>query len=162
MMMGYDLISSNGIGAHQAVTVRKHDCGHIFTAKFNNMVTGRTKCGICGPQQRIRTCMAGYIKKHARNYDVSKWNDYNRLCTQLSNRTYRQHKQLINPQGLPRGKQYHLDHKVPMIVCFKHGIPPTVASTYENLHVIPARSNLSKNKHTVDQAVLASLLERVR
>ena len=91
--------------------------------------------------------MAVYIDVHGRDYDLAVYEDYCQKTRYLSDKTYQLHKDEINPLGLPRGLEYHLDHIVPIIEGFKRGLPPEAMAVKENLQMLPAKENLSKGKY---------------
>jgi hypothetical protein len=159
--LGFDLIKRiSGRGSHQRVEVSNRECGHIFEVKFNNLFSNRTKCAVCGPTKRMAHALKYFIKKHGRTYDLKEWNDYRTKVRQLSEHTYKSNLHILNPQNLQRskGKDYNLDHKVPIIICFKNKIEPEIASCLENLQILSARSNLSKNKHKTDKPTMQKLI----
>lgn len=157
--LGFELVEDSDCRSHSIVTVKNLKCGHTFSARTNNLITGRTKCGICGPKERMKKCMAGYMKNNARDYDNKKWTDYRDYVRRLSDRIYKENISKINPEGLMRNRyDNHLDHKVPLIVCFKEGVDAKVAGSLLNLQMSSARDNLSKNKHSYDKKVLRKLL----
>lgn len=157
--LGYDIISDFENSSHAMITVKRLSCGHLTTSRVNNIITQKCKCQICGPIERMKKCLAGYMRDHGRDYDLKKWVDYRTLCRRLTNRTYKQNKNILNPNDLPRSmKDNHIDHKVPLIVCFKEGIAPEKAASLTNIQFVTAKSNLSKNKHEYDKKILRKLL----
>lgn len=91
--------------------------------------------------------MAAYVAKYGRDYDITKWKQYNKKVRLLSDRNYRKHKDQINPLDLPRGmRTYHLDHKFPIFEGFKQGIEPEVIARVENLQMLSAGSNIAKGR----------------
>lgn len=159
--MGFMLLEDSDCRSHSQVTVKNLACGHIFSARTNNLITGKTKCGICGPTKRIKKCMAGYMAKNARDYDMKKWEDYRNYVRRISNKTYKENVQKLNPNNLIRSKKdNHLDHKIPLIVCFKEGVDANIAGSLQNLCFVSARDNLSKNKHAYDKRLLKKLINK--
>ena len=155
---GYDIIGEpiQDNNRKNRYTVRNRECGHEFQMVFGNWQTGVKKalakgiekpCAVCGPTRRAAIGLAGYIEKHGRDYDIKKWEDYNKLSRKLTEATYREHFYTINPNNLPRGKKdYHLDHIIPLMVCFLNDIPPEEAAKKENLQMLDWFSNISKGK----------------
>lgn len=94
--------------------------------------------------------MDGYMKVYGRdwnNIDVEDWQAYSTAVRKLSEITYREHRWHINPLNLKRGvRTYHLDHKVPIIECFKRGWSPEQAASVNNLQILRAEDNLSKSR----------------
>jgi hypothetical protein len=130
-------------------------CGHRYTTKFVNLnrlvETAKAKglpmpCGTCGPKHRMNTALSSYVEKHGRDYDIQKWDDYRLLVRKLSDITYRQFKEEINPLNYRRGKKtWHLDHIFPIIECFKQGWPAEKAASRENLQMLHWQENLMKS-----------------
>jgi len=80
--------------------------------------------------------------------DLLKLKNYNRQVRALTAKTYRIHKEFINPKNLKikRGF-YHLDHKFSISQGYKHNVDPKIISSKENLEVISEKDNLTKNKN---------------
>lgn len=130
-------------------------CGHEWEVPFTNLIkqvkNAQTKglrpaCGICGPKHRMKTALDGFMDKYAIDYDLDKANDYRRLVRRMTEQTYKNNKHLINPNDLPRGRNsgYHVDHKTPIIECFKQGWSVEKAAGIANLQMLPWNENLSK------------------
>lgn len=78
---------------------------------------------------------------------LSEWKLYCRAVRNLSEKTYRKHKQSINPLSLTRGiDQYELDHIVPVFFGFQNNIPIELMASVENLQMLPMSTNRSKGK----------------
>lgn len=157
--LGFDVITINLIkGAHSKVEVKNRTCGHTFTAKLNNILSGMTKCGICGPKMRTKKATEKYIKMFGRDYDISEWKGYLLEVRALSNITYDRHKNILNPMGLPRCKPskhpdaVNLDHIIPIIEGFKKKIPTYLMADIRNLRIIPAKANLRKKQKLTEEA----------
>ena len=130
-------------------------CGHNYTSKIVNLnkliQNAKDKnlpmpCGTCGPRHRLTNALSAYIEKYGRDYDLKKWDDYRLLVRKLSDITYRQFKEDINPLNHRRGKKtWHLDHKHPIIACFKEGWSPEKAASRDNLQMLLWSDNLKKS-----------------
>jgi hypothetical protein len=82
----------------------------------------------------------------------SEWQLYNRQTRRLTERVYKQHRELVNPNNYPRktgGDGYHLDHIIPVAYGFVNNIPPEEIAKAENLQMLPWRANMSKGKKYV-------------
>lgn len=142
---------------HRCYTVLT-PCGHEWTAPFTNLLKQvkntkaknlRPACGVCGPRHRFTNALEAYKKKYARNYNLSQYQDYVKVVRGLSDFNYKHHRHVINPAGLRRGKKtWHLDHKIPIIECFKRGWPVEQAAVVENLQLLKWNENLSKGRVT--------------
>lgn len=51
----------------------------------------------------------------------------------------------INPEGLERGKEYHLDHIYSRKAGFDNNIPPEIIGHWTNLRMMPSRDNNGKS-----------------
>jgi len=160
---GYEIISGPNIGKfNKRVYTLKSQCGHEWTIRADNfrklINNAKTKglpmpCGTCGPKHRMNTALGSYIEKYGRDYDIKKWDDYRLLVRKLSDITYRQFKEEINPHNYRRGKKtWHLDHIFPIIECFKQGWPVEKAASRENLQMLHWEENLSKSGKVVEES----------
>ena len=153
---GYEILSGPNIGKfNKREYTLKTPCGHQWTVRSDNfrklINNAKAKglpmpCGTCGPQHRLTNALSAYIEKYGRDYDVKKWDDYRLLVRKLSDITYRQFKEEINPLNHRRGKKtWHLDHIFPIIECFKQGWPVEKAASRENLQMLHWQENLMKS-----------------
>lgn len=147
--------------------VTNPNCDHTFTTRYDNLnstVYKRDKipCGICGRDDNKIKMLDGFIEKYGRDHDKTQFNDYSILVRALAEKTYRLNKDLINPTGYPRkqsGKPgaYHLDHKVPVAICFRFNVPVEMAASLENLIIVPWEKNLKKSWYHFDANLLDKL-----
>lgn len=77
--------------------------------------------------------------------------DYMRNARNRTRQTYRHHKRLINPDNLPIAPSgvpggHHLDHIVPVSLCFRVGVPVELVAAAENLQIVPWRINLLRGE----------------
>jgi hypothetical protein len=106
--------------------------------------------------------MEGYLEKYARTYDLNVFEDYKNKVRTYSNKVFDANQDILNPLGLKRSMTgYHLDHKVPIIVCFLENIPVQLAGSLQNLQLLTAAENLSKCRTTCDWILLEELKESV-
>ncbi len=68
---------------------------------------------------------------------------YRSFVVSLTNKTYAQHQNIINPNNLDR-KQYHLDHKIPIRECYDREIEPCLVASVRNLQMLLAADNIKK------------------
>jgi hypothetical protein len=147
--------STNNLGK-RCYTFVHHQCGTHQKWTFSNLRAqwkkrpGKTPCSKCGAQERQQKRMSAYMAVHGRNWtdvDYANWEAYNRSVRKLTELTYRLHKHIINPMGLPRGtRTFHLDHIVPVIKCFEDGWPVEEAAALSNLQLLEASANLKKGR----------------
>jgi hypothetical protein len=145
---------------HRSYTVVTPCCGSQWTTRFGNFAkllkNAKDKnqplpCGSCGPKHRMNTALKGFMEKYARDYDLNEYQDYMKATRQLSDKMYKLFKHEINPENHRRGKfQYHLDHKFPIIECFKQGWSIMEAAAPSNLQMLPWNENLSKSNKIVE------------
>jgi hypothetical protein len=136
-------------------------CDGAFDTTFGNLTSGIRKneksgynklpCGNCGPKHRMAVAMLGYMEKNRRDYDITRFTGYMREVRALSEETYNRNLSKINPHGYKRALSgvagaWHLDHKVPIIECFRRGWDPKKAASIDNLQMLPWVDNLSKGK----------------
>jgi hypothetical protein len=165
--LGYSNISNTGTNEHgKPMWKFTHDCGTEQTWTFNNLFSrakangGIPPCQKCGGYRRMMNAHAGYMKKHARKYDLKLYEDYRAKVRFITEKTYNQNKHIINPLNLPRGLgniNYHLDHKVPIIACFLENISPENAASLINLQMMDAKLNLTKSKYDFNFDLLEQL-----
>ena len=170
--LGYELVSGptyNKFGKREYSLIRKA-CGHLYTARFDNIMSsvndnGFTPCSECGAKIRIDKCLTGFKDKYGRDYstfDRSKFEDYQILVRIKSDDTFEKFKDhFTNGGALKRGKtDHHLDHIVPIKVCFDYGISVEVASSKENLDLVPYQDNLKKSWSKYSDDALDKLLKK--
>lgn len=155
---GFDFIRDldGRVDNKRNVEVRNRECGHTFDAQLNNLISGRTRCGVCGPVKRIANAAVVYKKMFGRTYDVKKWEDYKNRAWEATMITYRANMKLLNPNNYPRYRgapnQHHIDHIVPMIEGFKRQLPVELLGSLENLRVVLATANLRKKQKLTEEA----------
>jgi hypothetical protein len=141
------------------VEVTNRECNHRYQVQLCNLLSGASKCSVCGPKKRGAQITAFSKEYFARNYDLTLWEDYLTQVRQLSNRCYDANIDVLNPKRLPRSRPdlnpdaVNLDHIVPIIECFKRGWDIHEAAALTNLQLLPAHKNLSK-KQTLDAEFL--------
>lgn len=131
-----------------------HSCGEKQTWAFHNLLkqwkTRPEPCKKCGGKDRQQKAMAGYVAKFQLSERArTDLHAYTRKVRGLSEATYHQHIDVLNPKRLPRkrGNQgYHLDHIVSIVECFRQGWSPEKAAALDNLQLLEARDNLSKGR----------------
>ena len=107
-------------------------------------------CSKCGGKARQQKAMAGYIEKYGLDEKArTDLRAYTRKVRGISEKTYRDNIDAINPERHPRllGNQgWHLDHRVAIVECFRQGWPPEKAGSLDNLQMLPAGENMSKGR----------------
>ena len=137
----------------EKILVRNTTCGHEFFVTPLNLIQSTVECGICGPTKRTATLTAWSKANSAKwRETATEWQKYKAKVSALTDQTYKQHKDKINPTDLPRGKAgvdgaYHLDHIVPKRFCFDNGVPAEVCASHSNLQMIGWRENVGSRHH---------------
>lgn len=70
------------------VEVTNRECGCRYKVQLCNLLSGASKCSVCGPTKRAANALKHYIEKHGRDYDLTLWEDYLTQVRQLSDRCY--------------------------------------------------------------------------
>ena len=111
---------------------------HIIKKKYHNF-TRKTQKFIC------QKCYYESIGLNLTDDEIEELLLYNKIVRALTAKTYKLNKNSINPNNLELGRyKYHLDHKYSVYEGFKNRINPKIISSKENLEVITAQQNLSK------------------
>jgi 5-methylcytosine-specific restriction endonuclease McrA len=98
--------------------------------------------------------------------DYKDYQKYKRAVYSASRKTYNQHINLLNPDGLLLGRcgtpeAHQIDHKVPISIGYQLQIPVTVMAIIENLQLMTWKENLNKsNKQETNQEILNMLIEK--
>jgi hypothetical protein len=74
----------------------------------------------------------------------SEWDLYREEIENITNKNWKKHQDKINPNNLPRGQEYELDHKFSKTMGFLNKIPPEIIGHYANLELIPKKENRIK------------------
>jgi len=79
------------------------------------------------------------------------WEIYENKVDRITRASWLYHSTKINPDNLPRGKLYELDHKYSKHQGFLNNIPPDIIGHPANLQMIPRHSNRKKyNKCSIE------------
>jgi len=95
---------------------------------YNKFITTKSLNGYCRTDKE-KSALELYnekVKEHTKN---SWYYSYSR----------------INPNGLERGKEYHLDHIYSRKEGFDNNVPPEIIGHWTNLRLLPAKENNGKN-----------------
>jgi len=129
------------------------NCGHTFETYPGNVIELETDCIICGKKNRTNVVTAWSKSNSAKwRETATEWQIYKSKVSSLTEQTYKQHINKINPTKLPRGKAgidgaYHLDHIVPKRFCFDNDIPPEICADVSNLQMIGWLDNVGSRNH---------------
>jgi hypothetical protein len=82
---------------------------------------------------------------------LSEWKRYQKVARMLTERQYRAHKDIINPNNHPRALAgvpggYHLDHIIPICRGFVDNVPLDEITAIDNLQMLPWLDNVTKDR----------------
>jgi hypothetical protein len=120
----------------QAKVLVKCNRGHIHYVIWNNFVNKGRRCRQCYDDDRYNK---GVSSKNG-------WLLYNYLVRKYTEHQYDIYKDKINPDSIPRGDKFHLDHKVSIAEGFRNCIPVYIIGSHHNLEIIESGVNISKGK----------------
>lgn len=90
----------------------------------------------------------------------SAWDLYREKVENITTKNWKKHHEKINPNNLPRGQEYELDHKFSKTMGFLNNIPPEVIGHYANLELILKADN--RSKRTNCSITIAELYEAIK
>lgn len=122
------------------------DCNNTFEARPLN------KKKFCSHSCQIKTNPIGSKGKGTRkikNPNIAEYKRYSQLVHALSQETYKNNIDIINPNRYPRtlcgvDDGWQLDHIKPIKECFLEGLSSTEAAHVENLRMLPWKTNLMR------------------
>lgn len=148
--MGFELLEEYKGNKHDHLVRNVNCCGREFTARPNNILTGATVCRPCNDERKREAFQQFNMDRHEESLKYKEPLDaYTKRVRVLTEATYREHKDLINPLNYPRlraGQEdgYHLDHIRSISECFHNNVPPEECAHYTNLQMLPWADNISK------------------
>jgi len=181
--VGYKVILPDPILNHHLKPVYnlvRTECGHEYTATYGNIrkqiiMTGITPCSICGVEtkrqkiidrnkqgcpEKAKEAFARYnairSQEALERYQSKEYLDfieYTKYVRFLSDKTFCEHYYEINPHNLKRGKDYHLDHIVPIHYCFHNGILAEQCASKENLQLLSTIDNREKHHKLTEESL---------
>lgn len=146
-------------------------CGTTQSWTMNNLNTrmkaapDQIPCRKCGGSRRMKTARVHYEEKYGiREEDYESWKTYQSKCRTLTENTYRENINTLNPDRLERDmSNWHLDHIVPIKEGWERGIPPEVIAAVGNLRMMDAGGNLIKGAQLTSESheILAGMQDEV-
>ena len=98
---------------------------------------------------RITRCDRGVKRKrtYEKDFDI-----YNSKVRRLTEKTYQKHKDVLNPDDLPRGRMgtegaHQIDHLKSVRRCYEEGVSPEDASALSNLELVSWEENLARRNY---------------
>lgn len=157
-----DDVSGLKPNSNKKVECRCDDCGVPFSRSFqviNKQKYPEHYCFGCarkrvGLMMDTRNIVKSNQKRTGNNHP--RWNPDKRVfeayaykVRRLSEETYRQYRDLINPDSKPRtlcgiDGGFQLDHIIPIKVAFERGLQPEDCATLQNLQIVPWEVNRRK------------------
>ena len=134
---------------------KRYGSPHFFSSEAGKKVATegmRQLCGVPNPMQNpdIKQCS---LRTRERKGIIHKWNEaeknsliiYRSAVTYYSERNYRKHFHVINPEKKRRSRhQYHLDHIFPIIEGWLRGIAPELITHPNNRQLLWCIDNIVK------------------
>jgi len=122
--------------------------GEFFTTPSG--LFGGGGCKKCGYEQQVKTKIERNLISDPKLKD--EFDIYRENVRKLSNDNYQKFYYDINPNNLPRGNDYHLDHKFSILDGFLSNKLPEEIAHPSNLQIISAKENQSKgSKSYIDE-----------
>lgn len=125
-------------------------CGHRFQSQGGNILNGMSRCGVCGPTNRVTAALSAYKRRYGRTYDMTNRDDYYRVVRQLSTKNFIE----------KSTRDQHLDHIISIDWGFKNAAPPEMIADATNLRILAAKENIAKGSLISDFDLLKSLCEK--
>lgn len=147
----YSYINYMGMDFKIAIICKEH--GEFFQIAYDHSI-GRG-CTHCRTNKILKTKISkGIIRDFA---DVLPYELYCNTVWNITERNFKKYKDIINPNNLKRGNDYHLDHIFSMQQGFKHRIEAEIIGHHTNLRLIPSSEN--RIKHSRCDKTIEKLLE---
>lgn len=128
------------------------DCGRSWETTPEHILSGRAFCKPCNDENKIKRLQKSNEIRHKNSLkDLPAWEKYLKEVRVLTEQTYKEHHEKINPNNYPRGRSgktgaYHLDHIFSIKYCFYHDVPTSICAHHTNLKILPWKDNSSKWK----------------
>lgn len=128
------------------------DCGVEFIRKRRDLsLTGKHRCSPCSHHfgNKFKFAINEGPKHHNWNPNKSAFQGYSRRVRTLTEKTYSENLEILNPNKYPRTRcgvegGYQLDHKQSILFCFKNGISVEECASLANLQLLPWQDNRLK------------------
>jgi hypothetical protein len=129
-------------------------CNHQSVIKLGNLLNRNVECPVCNTDRKRQLYIEYNEKRSKESLSAKKdFAKYKQLVYKITRQTYRKHKNIINPNNLPRARAgqdgYHLDHIVSLKYAYSLNIPAEITAHYENLRLIPWKQNVVKNRKPI-------------
>ena len=140
----YDYSKTTYVNQETPIVINCSVHGDYTQTPFGHLHSfGCRECGIV--QRTITKIETGLIPPDV--LDKTAYEVYYQQVRRITNRSYKQHKEKINPLNLKRAHQNanHLDHIYSIVYGFHNNVPPEVIGHWTNLRMTNGLDNLIKN-----------------
>lgn len=100
-------------------------------------------CNKCRVSRILSTKIDKGIIRNPDN--ISEYEKYFQKVWYQTRKNYKEYFDAINPDNLPRGKEYNLDHIFSIQQGFEYSICPKIIGHHTNLRILPAKENREKH-----------------
>jgi hypothetical protein len=139
----YSLVIYKSALKHVSIICPTHG---VFYQK-PNAILNKVGCNACSLSRSLNTKIERKVIRDPK--DIPEYEKYRRRVWQISNQNYKLHKNKINPENLPRGVKYHLDHKYSIQQGWVNGKPAENIGSCENLQILEAQTNRRKGNKCI-------------
>jgi hypothetical protein len=122
--------------------------GHNYYVSWNNWSKGK-RCRLCYNEDKVESAV-----KYKIGFSL-----YHFLVWQLTNKNYKKFRKMINPDGLLRSNNLHLDHIYSIYDGFLNNVPAFIIASPHNLRLVSCSKNLSKGKKS--EIMFENLCEKI-
>jgi len=131
-------------------------CGNAIPLKTERQQklyrTNRIDCADCRRDRREKTTILfSNFSPWSSESGSSAWDEYQKYKEKVWGLTEERPLALLDGHQQRGFEQKHLHHIVPVYVCFRNGVDPRLASSFENLRFIEAEDNLRRGYHTLSK-----------
>ena len=143
---------------HYMYDITNTKCGHRFKVTVLNLFKNENYCPECGNKDKYKQLSNRNLARQRPKEVIDSYNLYKNYVLTQTRRLYSEHKHVINPKNLLITRvdlhedAHNLDHVVPIVYCWENRIDPDLCASLENIRVMKARKNISKNKKLTKEA----------
>ena len=153
--MGFKLIEEYTTRYSDIEMANINCCGRTFTATPHNVLNGASICPPCNDDRKRMAFQDFNIERHETALEhMEGFQKYSKKARVLTEQTYRDNINTINPSNLPRMRSgqdgYHLDHIYSIYRCYHDGIPEDICAHPDNLQMLEWHINAVKYNKAPD------------
>jgi len=129
------------------------DPNKCYGKKESAIKTNQIRYGTDNPsqnseiQERIyiaRVKAGSWRSREERRIQSPKIKAYNKIVQMITEKSWKNNQNILNPNNLIRGPDLHLDHIFSLQAGYRKNVPPKVMGHWTNLQLMPGRENESK------------------